>query len=93
MTAYLLAFLIIFAENLMPAFGPPTWLVLIYLTLGFGLEPIPLIIMAVIAAAIAHWLMAHAFRKLRPRLPKSYVRNMNNLGSKVVKRRPTMWGL
>ena len=93
MSAYFVAFLIIFAENLMPAFGPPTWLVLVYLTLGFGLEPIPLIVMAVITAAVAHWIMAHAFRKLRPRLPKSYVRNMTNLGSKITKRGSTMWGL
>lgn len=93
MSAYFLAFLIIFAENLMPAFGPPTWLVLVYLTLAFGLEPVPLIVIAVITAAIAHWLMAHAFRRLRPRLPKAYVRNMNNLGAKVVKRSSTMWGL
>ena len=93
MTAYVLAFLIIFAENLMPAFGPPTWLVLVYLTLVFGLEPVPLIIMAVITAAFAHWLMAHAFRKLRPRLPQSYVRNMNNLGAKIVKSSATSWGL
>lgn len=90
---YLWAFAIIFAENLMPAFGPPTWLVLVYLTLGFGLEPIPLIVMAVIAASIAHFLMAHAFRKFRFKLPHWYRQNLEHLGNKIVGRSSTSWGL
>lgn len=93
MIEYLWAFLLIFAENSMPAFGPPTWMVLVYLTLGFGLEPIPLIFLAVIAASIAHWLMANFFRRMRGRLPKDYVTNMTNLGSKLTKRSTTMWSL
>lgn len=83
MLEYFLAFLLIFAENCLPAFGPPTWLVLVYLTLGFNLEPAPLIIIAVIAASLAHWLMAHFFRRIRQKLPKSYVTNMENLGTKI----------
>ncbi len=93
MLDYFLAFLLIFAENCLPAFGPPTWLVLVYLTLGFNLEPAPLIVLAVIAASIAHWLMAHFFRRIRGKLPKNYVTNMENLGSKLQKRSKTMWGL
>ena len=93
MISYLLAFLLIFAENLMPAFGPPTWLVLVYLTLGFNLEPFPLIVLAVIAASLAHWLMAHFFRQIRNRLPRTYVTNMENLGSKIEKRSKAMWSL
>jgi uncharacterized membrane protein YdjX (TVP38/TMEM64 family) len=93
MWAYVLSFLVIFAENLMPAFGPPTWLVLVYLTLNFGLEPLPLIVLAVIGASIAHWLMAHGFRRFRSRLPDKYVTNMTNLGSKLQRRNKTMWGM
>ncbi|MEY2672186.1 MAG: hypothetical protein RL228_1437 [Actinomycetota bacterium] len=93
MLDYFLAFLVIFAENCLPAFGPPTWLVLVYLTLGFNLEPAPLIVLAVIAASVAHWLMAHFFRRIRNRLPKNYVTNMENLGTKLEKRSKTMWGL
>ena len=52
MWSYVWAFLVVLAENLMPAFGPPTWLVLVYLTLSFGLEPVILIPLAVIAASI-----------------------------------------
>ena len=90
---YIWAFIIIFAENLLPAFGPPTWLVLVYLTLGFGLEPIPLIAIAVIAASIAHFLMAHAFRKFRFKLPHWYRQNLEHLGDKIVGRSSTSWGL
>lgn len=90
---YLWAFIIIFGENLMPAFGPPTWLVLVYLTLGFGLEPVPLIAIAVIAASIAHFLMAHAFRRFRFKLPGWYRVNLESLGDKIVGRSSTSWGL
>lgn len=93
MLAYFWAFLVIFAENLMPAFGPPTWLVLVYLTLGFGLEPVPLIVIAVITASVAHWIMANAFRRLRPRLPARYVENMTNLGAKLVRNSASSWGM
>lgn len=93
MWSYVWAFVVVLAENLMPAFGPPTWLVLVYLTLSFGLEPVILIPLAVIAASISHWVMAHAFRRFRPRLPQKYVTNMTNLGAKLQKRSHTMWGL
>ncbi|MGA0857622.1 MAG: hypothetical protein ACO3P3_05600 [Candidatus Nanopelagicales bacterium] len=91
--SYLWAFLIVFAENLMPAFGPPTWLVLVYLTLGFDLEPIPLIILSVIAASIAHYILAYAFRRFRFVLPDWYRHNLENLGDKITKHGATSWGL
>ncbi len=90
---YLWAFIIIFGENLMPAFGPPTWLVLVYLTLGFGLDPVALIAMAVVAASVAHFIMAHAFRRFRFKLPGWYRTNLENLGEKIVGRSATSWGL
>jgi uncharacterized membrane protein YdjX (TVP38/TMEM64 family) len=90
---YFWAFLIVFAENLMPAFGPPTWLVLVYLTLGFKLEPIPLIILSVIAASLAHYLLAYAFRRFRFKLPEWYRKNLENLGGKITRHGATSWGL
>lgn len=91
--SYLWAFLIVFAENLMPAFGPPTWLVLVYLTLGFQLEPLPLIVLAVIAASLAHYILAYAFRRFRFALPEWYRHNLENLGNKITRHGATSWGL
>lgn len=83
MTEYLLAGLVVFAVNLLPAFGPPTWLLLVYLTLTYDLSPAPLIVLAVFAASSGRFLMATGVRKYRLRLPKDYVINMTNLGNKI----------
>jgi len=84
-TQLALAALAIFAINLLPAFAPPTWTVLVYFSLSFDLPAVPLIVIGVICASSGRWLLAHAFRKLRPRLHRGYVRNMENLGSQVTK--------
>lgn len=39
MTEYAIALGVVFAVNLLPAFGPPTWSVLVFFYLTFGLEP------------------------------------------------------
>lgn len=93
MFSYLWAFLLVLVENAMPAFSPPTWLVLVYLSLGFSLEPIPLIILAVVAACLGHWFMANGLRRVRHKLPKRYVANLEALGSQIVARGKTSWGL
>ena len=67
MTEYLLVALIVFAVNLLPAFGPPTSAVLVALTLNFDLAPVPLVISGAIAAASGRYLLAWGTRKLRPR--------------------------
>jgi hypothetical protein len=92
-TEYLLAALVVFAVNLLPAFGPPTWLVLVYLTLTYDLSPAPVIVLAVIAASSGRFLMASGVRKYRLRLPKDYVINMTNLGSKITNHNLGVGGL
>jgi hypothetical protein len=92
-TEYLLAALLVLAVNLLPAFGPPTWLVLVYLTLTYDLSPVPMIALAVIAASGGRLLMANGVRRFRTRLPKDYVTNMANLGSKITNHNLGVGGL
>ena len=93
MWAYAWATVLIFVENSLPAFSPPTWLVLVYLTLDFDLEPFILIPIAVVMACAGHWFMANGIRRARNRLPKQYVANLNNLGAKITQRGASTWGL
>ncbi len=93
MSEYLLAALMILGLNLLPAFGPPTWILLVYLTLTLDLEAVPLIVLAVVSAAVGRFLMANGVRKLRLRFPKKYVENMTNLGQKIVSNTLSIWGL
>lgn len=68
MADYLLAAGAIFAVNLMPAFGPPTWSVLIFCQLTFGLEPLILVPAGAVAAACGRFTLAHGARRFRGRL-------------------------
>jgi len=43
MTKYLLLALIVFAINLLPAFGPPTWTIIVYAHLRWSLNPVVLV--------------------------------------------------
>lgn len=93
MIEYLIAALIIFVVNLLPAFGPPTWLLLVYITLNYDLNPWVLIPLAVIVASTGRFLLAEGVRKFSSFLPKDYVQNMQNLGSKIVNNNARKSGL
>lgn len=64
---YAIAIAVVFAVNLLPAFGPPTWAVLVFFSLDFDLPAVPLIIGGALAAASGRYLLAHGARRLRPR--------------------------
>lgn len=75
-TDYLTLFAIVLAINLMPAFGPPTWTVLVLFGLNSDLPVAPAILVAAGAAALGRFLLAHAFRRLGERIPERYRRNL-----------------
>ena len=74
MLELLTLFAIVFGVNLLPAFGPPTWAVLVLYVLNSNLHPALLIPVAALAAASGRLLLALAFRLLGNRLPKRYRR-------------------
>jgi uncharacterized membrane protein YdjX (TVP38/TMEM64 family) len=63
---YLLAAGVIFAVNLLPAFGPPTWAVLVLFRLNSDLDAVPLVLLGAVAAASGRFVLASATRRLRP---------------------------
>jgi hypothetical protein len=77
---YVWVALIVFGINLMPAFAPPTWAVLVLLQLSYHLPTIPLVIVGAIAAASGRYVLALAFRYGRRWLPKKYVANTQAAG-------------
>lgn len=62
------AIAVIFAVNLLPAFGPPTWSVLVFFSLDFDLPAAPLVVGGALAAASGRFVLASVTRRLRPRL-------------------------
>jgi uncharacterized membrane protein YdjX (TVP38/TMEM64 family) len=84
MNSYLVVALVVFAVNLMPAFGPPTWAVLVVLHLSNGLAPVPLVVVGAAAAASGRLVLAVAFRHLGDHLPERYVTNAREAGRMVM---------
>ncbi len=62
---YAVAIGVVFAVNLLPAFGPPTWALLVFFSLDFDLPAVPLVLGGALAAASGRFLLANAARRLR----------------------------
>ena len=65
LTDYTLVAAVVFGVNLMPAFGPPTWAVLVFFALNGGEAVAPLVLIGAVAAASGRLLLALGFRRLR----------------------------
>lgn len=76
MTDYLFLFLIVIGVNLMPAFGPPTWTILVLYMLNTELPVASVVLTGATAASSGRYMLASAVRLLGSRLP---VRNRENL--------------
>ena len=68
---------VVFAVNLLPAFGPPTWAVLVFFSLDFDLPAVPLVIGGALAAAAGRFVLANGARRLRPRLSAARVEHLD----------------
>lgn len=76
MTDYLILFAIVLGVNLLPAFGPPTWSIIVLYGLNTHL-PLPLLVVTgAIAAALGRFGLASGFRLLGSRLPEKTRRNL-----------------
>ena len=78
MADYLYLFLVVLAVNLMPAFGPPTWAVLVFASFRSDLAPVPMVMTGAVAAASGRLLLALAFRRFGAMLSE---RSRANLAS------------
>ncbi len=76
MADYALLIALVFAVNLLPAFGPPTWAVLVFLKLNLGLAAVPLVLLGAIAAASGRLVLAYGARHFRGRLSRKRIENL-----------------
>ncbi|MBV9882057.1 MAG: VTT domain-containing protein [Sphingomonadaceae bacterium] len=77
MNSYLILFAIVLGVNLMPAFGPPTWSVIVLYGLSFNLALVPMVLTAALAAALGRFLLALGFRLLGGRIKGKTRRNLD----------------
>lgn len=78
--AYLALLGVVFGVNLLPAFGPPTWAVLVFFRLTEHLAVVPLVLLGAIAAAAGRLLLALAFSRLKGRISAKQTANLTAAG-------------
>jgi uncharacterized membrane protein YdjX (TVP38/TMEM64 family) len=78
-----LVFAVVFAVNLLPAFGPPTWTVLVAMRLGLDVPAVPLVLVGASAAACGRWALAHGAYLLRGRMSEDRRESLEALRSAV----------
>jgi membrane protein YqaA with SNARE-associated domain len=91
---FLLAIGLVFAINLLPAFGPPTWAVLVFFSLNYDLPAVPLVLCGALAAASGRFLLASGTRRLRPRFSAERLAHIDRAqATALADRRRTLAGL
>src|SRR3954449_12627125 len=76
MSEYLLVALAVFGLNLLPAFGPPTWALLVLFRLNTDVAAVPLVLVGAVAAASGRFVLALGARHFRTRLSEKRVANL-----------------
>lgn len=87
MNEYLLLFAIVLGVNLLPAFGPPTWSVIVIYGLSTKMPLPALVVISATAAALGRFALANAFRLLRNKVPDKMKLNLQAAGDAVEKRK------
>lgn len=91
MTAYLLLFAIVLGVNLLPAFGPPTWSIIVLFGINTHL-PLPAIVgVGAVAAALGRFTLAHATRWCRRWLSEKTRRNVEAVREAFERKRHRGW--
>ena len=73
---YVLLVAFIFVLNLLPAFGPPTWAVLVFFELNSDLPVVPAVLLGAVAAASRRLVLATATRRQRGRFSRERLQNL-----------------
>ncbi len=89
----LLMLVVVFGVNLLPAFGPPTWTVLIVFLLKYDLPAPVLVVGGAAAAACGRFVLASAFRRLGGHLPEHKRTDLEAVGATLTQRRAGRWGV
>ncbi|MFI5036396.1 MAG: hypothetical protein ACHQFZ_09365 [Acidimicrobiales bacterium] len=84
---YVVLVLTVFGVNLLPAFGPPTWAVLVFARLHWHLNPVALVGLGVASAALGRYILARGARRFRGHLPAIMKENLRAAQSLVERKR------
>ena len=84
---------LVFAVNLLPAFGPPTWIVLAFVKLRYDLPAVPLVVVGASASAAGRYVLARTAHALRRHLPRERREGLELLGRRLESEPATATGM
>ncbi len=79
MNEYLLLVLVVFGVNLLPAFGPPSWALLVFFSLRYDIPTVPLVLLGALAAACGRVVLALGARRMRGHLSAKRIADLDAL--------------
>lgn len=90
MSEYLMLFVLVFLVNILPAFGPPTWAVLVFVSFQTDLKPEMMVMVGAVGAATGRFALAHGFRAFARFLNEDSRRNLASARAAIEGRRKAM---
>jgi uncharacterized membrane protein YdjX (TVP38/TMEM64 family) len=84
---YLAVFGIVLGVNLMPAFGPPTWTILVLYRFQSDLNPVALVIVGAVAAASGRLALGYATRAIRSKLSEQRRKSLDAMRERLERHR------
>ena len=90
---YLLVIVVVIAVNVLPAFAPPTWAVLVYFRVNHHVDPVALVILGVLAAGAGRYVLAHSARRVVPHLSETRQEKLSAAGQLLARRRSSTTAL
>jgi membrane protein YqaA with SNARE-associated domain len=92
LSSYLIAAALIFGVNLLPAFSPPTWAVVVFLSVNFELAPGPLVPLAAVAATLGRVVLALGSRRVRSWFSEKRLASLAAAREALAKNPRRLWG-
>ena len=87
---YLYLFLIVLGVNLLPAFGPPTWTLLVFARIHWHLNPVALVVLGGLGAMLGRYLLAVTARRFRGHLSERLRGNLTATSDALLKRKSSV---
>lgn len=84
---------VVFGLNLLPAFAPPTWAVLVFFRLKYDIPAGALVVVGAASAASGRFVLASAFRRLGSHLPERRRTDLEAVGTVLTEGRRGRWGV
>jgi membrane protein YqaA with SNARE-associated domain len=90
---YLLLFLIVFGVNLLPAFGPPTWTLLVFARITWHLQPVAIVLIGALAAMSGRYVLARLARRFRGHLRPKWIANLEAANELLFAKKNRAWAV